>query len=329
MKKLFSKYYFIYSFIFVVASLFAMSCAGVGTTSTGKFTKKETASRTAISSVNSNIFSNLEKKLDTIATLSHGTGYAIEETIKKDTNAPPEIHVANQLNERVQSVSGPANIEEINRIRQIVTFLASTNDADIARGTLELQKLDKEIQTIQQQYNELQKQKETEIARYMAIAQAAAAKSDSMASDLSQMNKWFGIGAIWYGIKRLFTSIFWGAIIFGVIFLVLRVLSTTNPIAASIFAVFDVIFSWMVSFFKSISPKAFQLSGFVKKEDLEKYKRVLYKLVDNIQIIKELQKKTNNEKKFTIDELMNELAKSMDTGEKLLINDIKVKLGYK
>jgi len=115
-----------------------------------------------------------------------------------------------------------------------------------------------------------------------------------------------------------------------ILFLILRFASLSNPIAASVFSVFEMILSWGINFIKIIAPKALNFAGATSTLIFEKYKGTMKKLVDGIETLQERQKSLGEiNKKYTLDELMVEFSKLLNDEEKALISKTKQEIGYK
>jgi len=161
----------------------------------------------------------------------------------------------------------------------------------------------------------------------MAVAQEAAAAADAYKVELDKMNKWFGLGAIWYGLKRLIISSMWILGIGGVLFIILRLVSYSNPVAASIFSIFSTIGSWFVRGIEFLLPKAVALAGNTANKVFNVYKSTLWKIVDGIQTIKDRANASGKEP--SINEMLDEVAKSMNSDEKAIVDEIKKALNWK
>jgi hypothetical protein len=101
----------------------------------------------------------------------------------------------------------------------------------------------------------------------------------------------------------------------------------SNPIAASIFSIFDQIMSWFVNLIRVLAPKALAVAGQTATAVADKYKQVMFKMIDNIEALQQMQKRDPTHK-FTIDELLSELSKSMNDEEKKMIDKVKRDIGY-
>ena len=86
--------------------------------------------------------------------------------------------------------------------------------------------------------------------------------------------------------------------------------------------------SSILSVIKLLTPKAFEMSNFTSSSVVDKYKSPLIKIIDTIQELKEKQKDTRD-KEYTLNEILNEFDKEMDSHEKDLINHILTDLKWR
>lgn len=313
----------------------ATGCA----TTTKIFGKKSTAEASAkakVENVESQIGANLQDKLEQAANLTYGVGYALS----KEENPSRSIEVARELNSRAASLTGAPTIDEMNKMKQMIDDLTSQLQTEVARGQKALEAKDNEIYALQLESKLLVAAKDKEIQKYMKLAQDTAMKADAIQAKLDDMNSFFGLGAIWYGLKRLVVSLAWFIGIGSILYLVLRFASMSNPIAASIFGIFNLIGSWFVNIIKVLTPKAVEVAGYAEKAVVNEYKSIMVKLVDCIESTK-IQQKTAaavaaaaaaNAAAAAVPNSLNvlstELSKTLNTNEKAAISQIKQDIGY-
>lgn len=288
----------------------------------GAATKAEAKGRAQIVNVDNKIAANTSEKLDTIAGLAYGTDYALGKV-----NEPPrEVTVARDINQRVMSLSGSPTIEKMKEMQATIDELTSTLELERTAGKKKLDLKDLEITAVQTTAKELSIAKDNEIRKYMLVAQETAADRDAYKAELQEYQGWFGLKAVFKGLWQFVKSSMWILGIGGILFLILRFAASTNPIAASIFSIFEQMIAWVINTIKVVFPKALAMAGNVSKEVYEKSALLLKKLVDNIQSIKEIEKKTG--KDITLKELLVELDRTMDESEREMIRKIKKDLGY-
>jgi len=313
-----------FSIGFVVAALILVF-SGCATTEKifGKKASAEANAKASVVNVETLLGANLKEKLEQVANISYGVGYALG----KEANPSQAVEIAKELNARAASLTGAPTLEEMKKMKQMIDDLTSELATERERGSKALNDKDTEIYGLQLKSKLLVAAKDKEIQKYMQLAQDTAMKADAIQSKLNEMDGFFGLGAIWYGIKRLITSMAWILGIGSILFLVLRLASMSNPIAASIFAIFNQMGAWLVNIIKIIVPKAVDMAGHVTTSAFNAYRNAMTKMIDNIEALKEIQKR-DPAKRFTIDELLNEMSKSMNTDEKELVQKIKRDIGY-
>jgi hypothetical protein len=270
------------------------------------------------------IADNSDKKMSEIATMAQGVDYSLSKV--PATNVTHEVTTAKEINQRVISIAGSPKVDELAKIKSMVDLLNSEIAKERERGTKLLQQKDAEILSVQKKSDDLDVNLNKKIGELATTAKKQAEAADDNKVIIDNVNKYFGLGAVFYGIKRFVTSCVVGILIFGVIFLVLRLLAATNPIAAAVFSVFNIIGAVVVNIIKGVAPKSLNFSGFSPSVELEKYKTTLSKLIDNIE---EIQTMARDGKSITIDDLLQHFDKELDQSDKDLIKELKTMLRWK
>jgi hypothetical protein len=292
-------------------------------TSKGKAAKAEEAGRARIANVDARLATNLADKMDAIAGLAYGTDYALSKV-----NEPPrEVQVARDMNQRVVSLAGSPTVEKMKEMQETIDKLTSMLATERDEGKLRLSEKDAQISALQDETKALNAAKDSEVRKYMLAAQEAAASADAYKVELDKMNKWFGLGAVFYGLKKFLISSMWVLGIGGILFIILRIVSFSNPAAASIFSLFSTVASWFVRGIEFLIPKAVETAGHVSSAIFNGYKSTLWKIVDGVQIVKERAKASGKEP--SINEMLDEVAKSMNDEEKKIVDEIKKALQWK
>jgi len=268
---------------------------------------------------------NNDKKLNQIGILAAGTHHALDQ--EKDPSK--EVQVAKELNERVVSIAGNPEINDLKRIQKIVDDLISAVKIEREKGRAELNKLDKEIQYLQSERSKLKSQLDKTSKEYQALSSEIAEKNDENTQKVNELDKWFGLGAIFYGVKKFITSLLVGILIFAVMFFILKLAAMSNPIAAFIFKIFEFIGSSILFLIKSITPKSFTMSNFVDKQHYDKYKVTLDKIVDTIQDMKNKNKMLSDDKKYTLEDLFENLSKVLDEKDKDAVKECLKEMNWK
>lgn len=310
----------IYPLIAILGIILLTSCAVL--TNKGKAAKAEEAGRARIANVDAAINSNLADKMDAIASLAYGTDYALSKV-----NEPPrEVQVARDMNQRVVSLAGSPTVDKMKEMQETIDKLTSMLATERDEGKVKLSEKDAEISLLQSQTKALTAAKDAEVRKYMTAAQEAAAAADAYKTELDKMNSWMGLGAVWYGLKRFIVRSMWILGIGGILFIILRLVSYSNPVAASIFSLFSTIASWFIRGIEFLVPKAVETAGHVSGAIFNSYKSTLWKIVDGVQIVKERAKASG--KQPSIDEMLDEVAKSMNDEEKKVVDEIKKALHW-
>lgn len=289
----------------------------------GSATHKEENARNKIVNSQNAIAANNENKIQQISNLSFGADFALD----KVTNPEPAIVVAKEMNDRVLSLTGLPPLEEQKTMLVMINDLLSTNINLIRLGEVQLSAKDKEITALQIETKILLANKDNAINKYITLAQSASQETDYADAQLKEYTGFWGLSGVFKSSWNFIKHIAWTLAIGGVLFLILRLLSTTNPIASAIFSVFDTMFAWIINCIKVIAPKAMTVANTVSKEAYNDVADVLGKIVDNIESLKEMETR-NGTADITLKEVLVELDKSMDGDQKAMVEKIKTELGY-
>jgi hypothetical protein len=259
---------------------------------------------------------NKNKKIQT-ATLAAG----IQHSLLAVTNPPTEVKTAKDLNERVISIVGTPHIDELNKVKQMVDLLNSAVIEERKRGEQMLAARDALISKLQKENVELKDQYDEQMWDMNEKAKEVAKQADANKATLDSMSGMFGLNAVFWGLKKFFFSALTFIIIFGIVFILLRVLSMVNPAAGAAFAIFNMIGSTVLSLIKTLTPHAFELANFASKDKVDEYKSPLIKIIDIIQELREKQKDIPT-KQFSLEDLLIKFDKEMDSHEKDLVRQV-------
>jgi peptidoglycan hydrolase CwlO-like protein len=310
--------------ITIISSLFLLSCSTLKPTkqvddNQKKIEKEEKKVENTIEELDKN---TKQKKIQT-ATLAAG----IQHSLSAVTNPPTEVKTAKDLNERVISIVGTPHIDELNKVKQMVDLLNSAIIEERKRGEKMLAEKDEIINKLQKETSELKDQYDTQMWDMSEKAKEVAKQADANKATLDSMSGMFGLNAVFWGLKKFFISAITGIVIFGIIFIVLRVLSMVNPAAGAAFSIFNMMGSAVLSLVKGLTPKAFEMANFASKDTVDEYKSPLTKIVDVIQDLKEKQK-DSPDRVYPLNEILKRFDKEMDSHEKDLINDLLKELKW-
>jgi len=265
---------------------------------------------------------NEGEKLQQVATLASGTDYSL----KSVTNPPVQVKTAIDFNGRILNITGNPNIDDLNKIKELTDLLNSEVEKEKQKGGKLLKERDDEIMTLQVRQKEIEDVYEKQIKGLETQASQVAKKADALQVTVNEVNSWMGLGGVMYGLKRFVTIGVTGILIFLICFMVLRFLAATNPIASAIFSVFEHIASYAISIIKGIAPRSVDFSNLTSSVEFGKYKTTLDSVVDTIEIMKNIEKKTGVS--YTLKDLGVELDKNLNDNEKRLIGELKLTNKY-
>lgn len=312
---------FLFLTIILVLSIFVTSCALLQQHN-GPATKLEAQSRARIVNVEDQINSNTSQKLDVIAGFSFATGYALNQV----TNPPQSVKVAIDLNKRIGSITGSPTLEIMKDMQDMVDKLISQAGELQLDGARKMAIKDAQITELQNQSKQLASEKDAEIRSYMNTAAIVASSADAYKDALSEYQGWFGLKAVVKGLIQFIKSSTWVLLGGGFIFLILRLLASSNPIAGAIFSVIDTFFSWIINIIKVIAPRALAVANTVGREVYDSTKGTLTTLVDSIETSKI--QSTASGKQSTLQDVLNTAELTMTPDDKALVDKIKIELGW-
>jgi hypothetical protein len=211
-----------------------------------------------------------------IQTSALATG--IQHSLQQVTNPPVQVDTAKSLNERVISIVGSPHVDEIARIKATVDLLNSAVEEERKKGQQLLSQRDEIINNLQKEKTELNEKYDDQLWELNDKNKEFAKQADNAKATLDAMGGMFGLNAVIWGIKKFFFSALTAIIIFSVVFIILRLLASANPIAAAAFSIFDMIGSMIVSMLKGLTPKAFEMSKLVSVDKFDEYKTPLIKM---------------------------------------------------
>ena len=235
---------------------------------------------------NASLVETKDERLQQIGKFSYGTDIALQ-----SSNVP----VAKITNDRVMALSDKPSLNDMKELQTMVRQLTTNNLEILNRYDNDVNRLQTTITKLE---NKLQSETESRLAQ---------ARTD--ADELNRYKAWFGLGGLFMSLKRIF---FW-LVIFGIVYLVLRVASTVNPVAGAAFGIFDGVFGLLTKGIHLLAPKAISAAGFVS----DKYKATVEKVVDSVETIKATE--TASGRAATTKELLEQLSKSMGDKEKALV----------
>jgi bacterioferritin (cytochrome b1) len=268
---------------------------------------------------------NNELKLKQIGTVSKGVDHALN----VETNRSKPIDVAKELNDRVMSLAGTPDVKDVVRIKKIVDDLISEVEKERKAGASELERLDRELQFVQSDRDVIKKAYEKKINEYEELSGKIAESNDKHSAIVGEMDKWFGLGAVFYGGKKFILSMLTIITVGAILFLVLRVFAQTNPIAGAIFGIFEMVGSWGLHLIKAVIPNSFSYAKFTEKGPAEQYRNTLDRIVDALHGLKEKNSALPEDKKLPLDIVFDEFDRKFDMIDKKIIEERLKFLGWK
>jgi hypothetical protein len=207
------------------------------------------------------------KKLDLVKQVAYTTDLYLVKT-----NVPAAI----DSNNKVISIVGVPSIVQMESAKNSIS---TTNFHDIDKAIQSVQKEDKRV--------------DDNIVK-------EASKVPALEQELSEYKSWFGLGGIFQSIKHFSMWL----LVAGIIFFILRILATANPVTAAIFGIIESIVSWIVKGIHILIPRAVEM--------VTHSNSALKKVVTAVE---------NNQ---SIVELKTELKDKMSTAEKTIIKELKL-----
>ena len=304
-------------FVFLSIFLFTTSCSTITPA------KQETGNQKALNAQEKKAEKTLEKleknaenKSIQTSILAAGTQYSLSQV----TNPPVEVQTAQALNERLISIVGTPHLDELQKIKLIVDLLNSEVSEERKKGEKLLSQRDQIIVLLQKEKVDLKTIYETQVSVLTDKAKEVAKTADENQATINTMSGMFGLNAVFWGLKKFFFNFLTFIVVFGVIFLILRVLSTVNPIAATAFSIFNLLGSVVLNTVKSLTPNAVNLCKLVPQSEHNKYKDTLDKIVDTVEELK--RKGELLQKDILLSEVLVELDKSMNQSDKDCVEEL-------
>lgn len=305
-------------------SILLSGCAIFGTNKRA-LEQKLTIASDKVDEIEDKLHKNDKDRISVVSTIATGTEHALG----KMTNPPIEIQVAKELNERILSIVGNPNLDESKKIKKIVDELTSQVESERKKGLSALAKKDKEIMELQLVRDNLKAQIKLKTEEFNDIALQIAMQGDKSKGIVDDWNKWFGLGAVFYGLKRFITSSLIFLLIGSILFLVIKVFAATNPIFGTILGLFNAAGGMMLYLVKGILPGSFSQVGFLPKEEYNKYKNVLLKIIDITEEMKSHDDVMPDDKDYMFKDYLLKIDKEFGDTDKRVYDDVKKELRWK
>ena len=180
------------------------------------------SSATKIETIENKKVFNTEAKLKEISSLSYG--------VQKSLNTS-NVFTASVFNDRILTLSGNPTLDQTKKMDIIIKELSLSNDIN----TASLQQKDKDIIKLQIESDTLKLNMDKELDKYKVISEGIASKNLTLNDELNKMNRWFGLGAVAYGLKKFILTNIIILAIFSILYISLSVFSSVHPIIALLF----------------------------------------------------------------------------------------------
>ena len=311
-----------YTIFFISIVILLSGCASIKPVkgATGKDTAKVSKALEGIVDTHEEIEENIAERRIQTSILADGVQYSL--TSITNGVVPIQVETAKKLNSRIISLQGTPFISSQNVIRNTVDKLNSEYAKERERGLSELAKKDKALDKLQVEKQKLKDEYQAQLYKIADEAKLLASYNDEKQATLDEMNKWFGLGAVYAGLKKFFFSSLTFIVIFVIIFLFLRILAAGNPIAGALFAVFNFIGSAIVHTLRALTPKAFEISGFHHQNVTYRYKGTLGKIVKIFDEFK-IKQEANPDHKYSLGEILDTFRATFSEHDKELIKEIQ------
>jgi len=308
----------------IIALVFLTAVLIGGCSTWHPFTKQTSVDKLAeqskkIDAVKSQLSMNSAEKAYAASTFAAGTDRALS----KVTNAPVEVRVAQEMNDRVLSILGNPYIDDQNKIKKIVDALTSQIEQVKMQGEKELAQRDIEVADLQVQRDKLKDNIKTKVDEYNTLAEQVAHDNDKNKAVVDQCNSWFGLGAVFYGLKRFVSSCLIFLLIGAIVFLAIKILANSFPPLAAAMGIFNMVGSLALHTIKSITPGAFKAANFIPTDTSNKYKEVLIKMIDVTEEMKSHDDVMPDDKDYMFKDYIQKINIELGDNDKDIYNEIK------
>jgi hypothetical protein len=308
----------------IIALVFLTAVLIGGCSTWHPFTKQTSVDKLAeqskkIDAVKSQLSMNSAEKAYAASTFAAGTDRALS----KVTNAPVEVRVAQEMNDRVLSILGNPYIDDQNKIKKIVDALTSQIEQVKMQGEKELAQRDIEVADLQVQRDKLKDNIKTKVDEYNTLAEQVAHDNDKNKAVVDQCNSWFGLGAVFYGLKRFVSSCLIFLLIGAIVFLAIKILANSFPPLAAAMGIFNMVGSLALHTIKSITPGAFKAANFIPTDTSNKYKEVLIKMIDVAEEMKSHDDVMPDDKDYMFKDYIQKINIELGDNDKDIYNEIK------
>lgn len=333
--------------VFLIAFFVLVALPSCKTIQNGDGTKQVVEAAGKVTEAELNVAENTDKKMESIGEFSYGTSlalnniYSLPEFESLPMTFKLSLDAAVLTNNFVRELSPAPNSQKMLEMEEFIKKLTSELESErrsalnqsliYENNITELNKQSAELQIKLDQAEKSFKELTFSLGEKVDTLSTSLADEKSKTTDLNGKLDKFDEGFGWYAIKHgigiFLKKIMWITIGLGVTFLVLKILASSNPIAASIFSVFESIIGFFIKGIFSLFPKAVKFSGNIDLPTFEKVRSSRDKLVDTIESLYRIEQATPG-KVYTLSEVFDELEKNMDESDKEEVKVALKKLGW-
>lgn len=334
--------------LFSIAVVSLLLFSGCQTYPPGDGSESVNKAKQSIVNVESQISDNNVKKLESIGLFAYGTNFALSRLYEYPSfsNLPFDfksmVDSAVTTNNMVRELAPSPNSEKMIEMENTIKSLASQLETERENGIKKITEFELQVQALNKKSDDLtiDLQKANNDFKNLTIALGKEVdslngkltdekqKNTDLQNNLDKFDEGFGGYAIWHGLKVFFNKIMWISIGLTVAFFVLKAFAASNPIAGSIFSVFESIVGFFIKGVFSLFPRAVKFSGNIDLPTFNSVKNSRDKLVDTMESLYRIEKATPG-KTFSLSEVFDELEKNMDEADKKEIKLALEKLGWK
>lgn len=315
---------------------------------TGKGTERVNDAKEAIANVEGKIADNNEEKLKNIGLFAYGTNFSLTKLYEYPSfeqlpfDFKSYVGSAITTNNFVRELAPAPDAEKMVEMETTIKNLGSDLEKERKTSLKKLTQFEESVKLLNKKSSDLEaelkianeKFKDLTVSLGKEVDQLNNSltkekeKSDGLQTELDKFDEGFGWYAMWHGVKVFFKKVMWITIGCTALFFILKIFAASNPIAGSIFSVFESIIGFFIKGLFSLFPKAVAFSGNIDLPTFNTVKSSRDKIIDTIESLYQIEKATPG-KTFTLNEVFVEFEKNMNDSDKKEIKSALEKLGWK
>jgi len=333
--------------VFLIAFFVLVALPSCKTIQNGDGTKQVVEAAGKVTEAELNVAENTDKKMESIGEFSYGTSlalnniYSLPEFESLPMTFKLSLDAAVLTNNFVRELSSAPNSQKMLEMEEFIKKLTSELESERKSAFNQSLIYENNIAELNKQSTELQIKLDQAEKSFKELTFSLGEKVDTLSTSLAnekskttnlegkleKFDEGFGFYSIRHGIGIFFKKIMWIGLGFGVIFLILKILASSNPIAAAIFSVFESIIGGIIKFFSYIFPKAVEFAGHISMKTFNKVESSRNKIIDTIEELYNIEKNSPG-KTFTLNEIFEHLGKNMNDADKEEVKLALKKLGW-